>query len=146
MPKKKNLIEKLYRKPYPKNFTTRVQAGNIVLTDSVIELDVSITGQMVCSSDSNALGLKRSLVKGTLSFSAGDNGRMFHGVEDSIIDVYVPSSTNLGRPQGTLLRSVFNKQKITSWSGVTGLAEVTSADLLSPTALQAAGLSIGVDT
>ena len=23
MPKKKNLIEKLYRKPYPKNFTTR---------------------------------------------------------------------------------------------------------------------------
>lgn len=41
--------------------------------------------------------------------------------------------------------SVFNKNKL-GWSDSTGLIGVTSEQLLSPTALQAAGLSIGVDT
>ena len=109
-------------------FTFQSQSGVITLTDSVIELDVSVTGPSYGADANCGLALKRSLVKGSISFNGGNNSGMFYGVEDSIIDVNISDSQRLSRPFGTLLRSVFNRQKIGNWASVTGLQGVQTAD------------------
>ena len=126
------------------DFSFYLQSGTFSIVDSIIELDVSVNG--VNGVLNAGLGLNRCLVKGKVYYNTTNNGGMFYKVEDSIIDVDVSDSSVLQRPVSTCVRSVYNKTKIANWSDKTGLTGVTSEQLLSPTALQAAGLSIGVDT
>ena len=127
-------------------FTTDTMSGVVSITDSIVELDVVVTGNATgTGSTYNGLQLIRSLVKGSINCNGSDNSNIFNGVADSIIDLSI-NTANLGRPIGTCTHSVYNNQKAPHWSNITGLTGVTTEQLLSPTALQEAGLSIGVDT
>jgi hypothetical protein len=69
--------------------------------------------------------------------------KLFKSVTNSILDFSSVGATFNKNPDGNCTGSVFNSEKMSlSKSGLVG---VTSAQLLSPTALQAAGLPIGVD-
>lgn len=119
------------------------------VTNSVIDLDV-VANQFTKGSGSYSFYGNRSIIKGKVK--ANSTGNYFENLVDCVFDVSDSEGAEL-KPPSSRSRSVFNKDKIivdethhTNWANLTGLVGVTSEQLLSPTALQAAGLSIGVDT
>lgn len=116
------------------------------ITDSlvVIDADVRQFGHSGYSQDSG-MSMVRSVIKGKVKFTANGGYSFFSTCNRSIIDVEYESENTPLPPRYTASLSVFNKEKV-AWNDATGLTGVTSTELLSPTALQAAGLPIGVDT
>lgn len=129
-------------------------SGTMYAADSILDLD--ITADTIANYNTY-FDTERCVFKGNIkAINAVDY--FFGANHDTIFDI----SDNEGRWIKAPLahdRSVFNSDKIditynpsqyidrhSDWRNQTGLAPVTSEQLLSPTALQAAGLLIGVDT
>lgn len=115
------------------------------ITDSlvVIDADVGQFGNSSGTSD-NGMSMVRSVIKGKVKFTTNGTYSFFSTCNGSIIDIEYESENVPLPPRYTASHSVFNKEKI-AWNDATGLTSVTSTELLSPTALQAAGCPIGVD-
>ena len=129
-------------------------SGGISFDNGVLDLDV--TAKTFSNMNNCYFNSVRSVIKG--KFKADNMGYYLGGIGDCIFDISDGEGAELRAP---LIheRCVFNSDKIdityapsqginrhSDWRGQTGLSPVTSEQLLSPTALQAAGLSIGVDT
>lgn len=116
-------------------------SGSANIQDSVLDLNIKI-GSVGWTSGNGYLDVLRSTIKGKIDCNSYTS--YFYGaVHDCIFDCIC---TNPAMPTPAFYSaSVYNKEKV-GWTDHTGLIGVTSEQLLSPTALQAAGLSIGVDT
>jgi hypothetical protein len=118
--------------------------GGFNIVDSIVDIDANGTYLGRATSYVGAtLYLLRSVLKGKINFTTQNTYSYIYRMSDSIHDVEYNNTPSPPRTSGT--NCVFNKDKV-NWSDTTGLTGVTSAQLLSPTALQEAGLSIGVDT
>ena len=115
-------------------------SGSILIEDSLFDVDIDV--YIIGHSSNRYSDVLRTTIKGKVKCTTYGSG--FFGVfGDSIFDV---ACTTSWFPSPVIKdASVYNNEKV-SWSNSAGLVGVTSEQLLSPTALQAAGLSIGVDT
>lgn len=118
--------------------------------------DFDITAGTFSNMSNGYFDCVRSVIKGKIK---ADNTSYYFGANhDTIFDISDSEGREIKAPLAHD-RSVFNSDKInitynpseyidrhSDWRNQTGLAPVTSEQLLSPTALRAAGLSIGVDT
>ena len=117
--------------------------GSFNIIDSIVNIDANCTYLGRKTSYVGAtLHILSSVLKGRINFTTQNTYSYIYKMSDSIHDVEYNNTPSPPRTSGT--NSVFNKDKV-NWSDSTGLTGVTSEQLLSPTALQAAGLSIGVD-
>ena len=118
--------------------------GAFNIVDSIVDIDANCTYLGRKTSYVGAtLYLLRSVLKGRINYTTQNNYSYILQIDDSVHDVEYNGTPSPPRSSG--VNSVFNKDKV-NWSDTTGLTGVTSAQLLSPTALQEAGLLIGVDT
>ena len=117
--------------------------GGFNIVDSIVDIDANGTYLGRQNSYVGAtLYLIRSILKGRINYTTQNNYSYILQMDDSVHDVEYNGTPSSPRRSGT--NSVFNKDKV-NWSDTTGLTGVTSAQLLSPTALKEAGLPIGVD-
>lgn len=120
---------------------SRYYSPNIVNSDITINGKVERLGTTQ-TNGYNLINLNRTVLKGNIE-STSIGAYVFGDITNSIVDFKVNDTVTTIPVYGTCQASVYNSDKITiSKSGITG---VTSAQLLSPTALQSAGLPIGVD-
>ena len=115
--------------------------GSANIQDSILDLDIDI-GAVGWTNGNGYLDILRSTIKGTIDCTSYSS--YFFGVMSNCIFDCTCTNTALPKP-AIYYSSVYNNEKV-GWTDDTGLVGVTSEQLLSPTALQAAGLSIGVDT
>lgn len=124
---------------------------SVYFYDSKITIDLDVD-DATANYASKLVTLYRSIVTGKAKYRRATHAYsapLFCHIYDSIYDVEdrdVNAQTNTYPQPSEAQRSVFNKTKNSWWTDMTGLTGVTSEELLSPTALQSAGLPIGVDT
>lgn len=117
--------------------------NGFVIQDS--NMNLNIEAYRIGKSDyTNNNSVVNSTITGKFKSRDSHRSQIINSVTNSILDFESEATNAFPTPYYSCAGSVFNNEKLSITK--TGLTGVTSAQLLSPTALQAAGLSIGVDT
>jgi hypothetical protein len=130
---------------YAENNNLALASHGSSSTPTIINSELTINAKCIklgSATSTYKASLNRSIFKGEIECTS-IGSYVFLSIINSIVDFKVNDTVATIPVSSSCEASVYNSDKITI--SKTGLTGVTSAQLLSPTALQAAGLPIGVD-